>query len=71
MTDLGRVMMIGGVIVFALGALLYASGRVPFLGKLPGDFVIDRGHVKAYFPLATGLILSVILTIVLNLFFRR
>jgi hypothetical protein len=71
MTDLGRVMMIGGVVVFALGALLYASGRVPFLGKLPGDFVIDRGNVKAYFPLATGLILSVILTIVLNLFFRR
>jgi hypothetical protein len=71
MRDLGRLLMIGGVIVFALGALLYASGRVPFLGKLPGDFVIDRGNVRVYFPLATGLILSVILTIVLNAFFRR
>jgi DUF2905 family protein len=45
--------------------------RIPFLGKLPGDISIDRGNVHFYFPIATGLLLSVVLTLLLNLFFRN
>ncbi len=71
MSDLARFLMIGGAVLFAAGALVFFLGRVPFLGRLPGDLSIERGHVRFYFPLATGLLLSILLTVVLNLFFRR
>ncbi len=63
--------MLGGVALFALGALIYAFGRIPLLGRLPGDIAVERGNVRFYLPLATGLLLSLLLTLVLNLFFRR
>jgi hypothetical protein len=45
--------------------------RVPLIGRLPGDLSFERGGVKIYFPLATSIILSVILTMILNLWLRR
>jgi hypothetical protein len=45
--------------------------RIPFLGKLPGDISIDRGNVHFYFPIVTGLLLSLVLTVLLNVFLRR
>jgi hypothetical protein len=71
MSDLARLLMFGGAVLFGVGALLYLSGRVPFLGRLPGDISIERGNFHLYFPLATGLLVSIVLTVVLNLFFRR
>jgi hypothetical protein len=70
MGELGRLLMIAGAVVFALGALLALAGRLPWLGRLPGDIVVERGPVTFYFPLATCLILSVVLTL-LFWFFRR
>ena len=63
-------MTVGGVL-FAVGALLALSGRIGWLGRLPGDFRFQRDGFSIYFPLATSLILSVILTLVLNFLFRR
>ncbi len=71
MRDLAKFLMLGGVLLFAAGALIYAFGRVPFFGRLPGDIAFERGNVRFYFPLATGIVLSLLLTVVLNLFFRR
>jgi membrane protein implicated in regulation of membrane protease activity len=70
MGDLGRLLMLVGAVVFALGALLALAGRLPWLGRLPGDVVFERGPVTFYFPLATSLILSVVLTLLLW-FYRR
>ena len=64
--DLGRVLLIGGLVVAALGALFLLGG-----GRLPGDLSFGRGNTRVYIPLATCLIVSIVATIVLNVFFRR
>ena len=70
MGDLGRLLMLVGAAVFALGALLALAGRLPWLGRLPGDILIERGPVTFYVPLATSILLSVVLSL-LFWFFRR
>ncbi len=62
--------MLFGAAIFALGALLALSGKLPWLGRLPGDIVIERGDFRFYFPLATCLLLSLLLS-ALFWFFRR
>jgi membrane protein implicated in regulation of membrane protease activity len=69
--ELGKLLVIVGGFVVVLGLFLALGFRIPFLGKLPGDISVDRGNVHFYFPIATGLLLSVVLTLLLNLFFRN
>ncbi len=64
-SDIGRILMVFGVILLALGAFLTFSGRFFPFGRLPGDILIRRGNFTFYFPLATSLLLSVVLTLVL------
>ncbi|HSP96040.1 MAG TPA: DUF2905 domain-containing protein [Candidatus Dormibacteraeota bacterium] len=70
MGDLGRFLMIAGGVLFAVGLLLTLAGRLPWLGRLPGDIVIERGPVTFYFPIATSIIVSVALTLLFWLFRR-
>jgi hypothetical protein len=63
----GKLLVAAGLIVAAVGALMIFG--VPF-GRLPGDFVYRRGNATFYFPLATSIVLSVILSL-LFAFFRR
>lgn len=70
MGDLGRLLMIAGGVLFGLGLLLTLAGRLPWLGRLPGDLVVERGPVAFYFPLATSLIVSIVLTLLFWLFRR-
>ena len=70
MSDLGRLLLVVGVVLVILGLVLTFAGRVPGLGRLPGDIVHRRGNVTFYFPLATSLLLSLLLTAVLWLFRR-
>ena len=71
MPDVGKVFIILGALIVLVGLALTFGPRIPFLGRLPGDIAIDRGNVHIYFPIVTCLLLSVVLTLVLNLFFRR
>lgn len=64
----GLVMIILGGIFLLLGNL---PGKVPWIGRLPGDIVIERGNWKFYFPLATSILISLVLTLVLSLLGRR
>ncbi|OGL15574.1 MAG: hypothetical protein A3G97_09385 [Candidatus Rokubacteria bacterium RIFCSPLOWO2_12_FULL_69_21] len=64
----GVVMLILGGIFLLLGNL---SGKVPWIGRLPGDIYIQRGNWSFYFPLATSILLSIILTLIFSLFSRR
>ncbi|MCX2726422.1 DUF2905 domain-containing protein [Thermomicrobium sp. 4228-Ro] len=68
---LGRMLVLMGLLIVGIGVLLLLAGRVPFLGRLPGDIVYQRGNFTLYIPLMTMLLLSLILTIILNLLFRR
>jgi hypothetical protein len=69
--QLGRMLLIGGLAVAGVGLLLLVAGRLPFLGRLPGDFSFSRDNVTIYVPIATSIILSLLLTLILNLLARR
>ena len=68
---LGRLLVIGGVMLAVVGLVLIVAPNIPFLGRLPGDIRIDNENVKVFVPLGTMLLLSLILTVVLNLLNRR
>jgi hypothetical protein len=68
---LGRVLLLAGLGLAVVGLLLLVAGRIPFLGRLPGDFSFGSGNFQVYVPLATSLLISLILTVVLNLLARR
>ena len=70
----GRFLLVTGVVLTAVGALLILAPRIPGLdrlGRLPGDFVVERGPVTIFVPIVSSLVISVLLTIVLNLILRR
>ena len=62
-------MVLGGVLL-VVGALLSLGPRLPWLGRLPGDIVIERENFRFYFPLATSILISILLSLV-AMFFRR
>lgn len=69
--SLAKTVIVVGVLLVLAGVLLLLVGRVPYLGRLPGDIVYRRDGLTIYVPLASMLLLSLILTIALNLVFRR
>jgi hypothetical protein len=70
MTELGRTLVVLGGLVVLVGLAVMLVPSVPWLGKLPG-ILIKRERFTVYFPIVTCLVLSVVLTLVVNLFFRR
>ena len=68
--DVGRLLVIAGVVLAALGLVVMLAGKVPFLGRLPGDIVYRKGNTVLYFPLVTCLVISLLLTLVMSLFRR-
>lgn len=71
MDNIGRYLMVGGIILFLVGGGVYLASRfgLPF-GHLPGDFHFEGKNWSFYFPLATSIILSILLTVVLNIIVR-
>ncbi len=69
--SLGKTLMIFGAVLLVVGAVLYLGGKLPWLGRLPGDIHVEKENFSFYFPVVTCIIISVVLTIVLNLFSRR
>lgn len=66
----GKVLIIAGLILLGAGLLFTFGGKIPFLGKLPGDIRIERENFSFYFPLGTCILLSVLLSLILWLFRR-
>jgi hypothetical protein len=69
--DLGKALVLIGLVVIAVGVVVMLAGRLPWLGRLPGDISIQRGNWTFYFPLGTSIVLSIVLTLVLWLIGRR
>ena len=69
--SLGKILIIIGIITVAIGGLLLLSWKIPWIGRLPGDIIIERKHFTLYFPLATSILISIILILILSLIGRR
>jgi hypothetical protein len=67
---LGRMLIIVAIVILIVGVALLLVGRIPLIGRLPGDFTIRRDGFTLFFPLATMIIISIILTIVLSVIGR-
>ncbi|GIV77707.1 DUF2905 domain-containing protein [Litorilinea aerophila] len=70
MAEMGRMLMWIGAMLFVIGLIFAFAGRIPGLGHLPGDIVYRRGNFTLYAPLGTMILLSILLTVVLNLVAR-
>lgn len=69
---LSKVLIVIGLAVLALGLLLhFAPGALGWFGRLPGDINIERGNTRFFFPITSMIIVSIVLTLLVNLFFRR
>ena len=69
-SDLGRLLIIVGGLLAVLGVVILLAGKVPFVGRLPGDIFYRRGGFTFYFPIVTCLLLSLLLTVLLRLLRR-
>jgi hypothetical protein len=70
-TGVGRILIVIGLVVAGVGLVMVFAGKIPFLGKLPGDFLFRGKNFSFYFPLTTSILISVILTLVLWFINRR
>ena len=62
---LGKSLIVIGLIIAAIGVLLSFADRIPWLGRLPGDIYVKRENFTFYFPLATSILISLVLTLLL------
>ena len=70
MGDLGKFLIISGVVLVVAGLLVAAAGRIPWLGRLPGDIMVRRENFVFYFPLASCLLVSGVISLLVYLFRR-
>ena len=70
MPEIGKLLVVFGGVIVLLGLALWSGLGASWLGRLPGDIRIERGHSAFYFPIVTCIIISVVLSLILS-FFRR
>jgi hypothetical protein len=70
MPGMGKMLIIMGLIIAAIGVLFVLMGKIPWLGRLPGDIFIKKENFTLYFPLATSILVSIVLSLILWLLRR-
>ena len=65
---LGKMLILLGVFIIAIGVLLLIGEKIPWIGKLPGDLIIKKEKFSSYFPVTTSIVISIILTLLFVLF---
>ena len=71
MQDFGKLLFLMGLVLALVGILIMYMGKIPWIGRLPGDILIQRKSFTFYFPLATGILISILLTFILWLLGRK
>lgn len=71
MNEIGKFLIIFGLIVVIIGLILTFVGKIPLIGKLPGDIVIERRNFVFYFPIGTSILLSIIISLIFYLMSKR
>lgn len=69
--SVGKMLMIFGTVLFFVGVVVYFGSKYTVLGRLPGDIHIEREHFSFYFPVMTSIVISLVLTVMVNLFISR
>lgn len=69
--DIGKLLLLIGGIIFVIGVIYTLFPNISFPPRLPGDIFIKKDNFTFYFPIVTSIILSIILTLIINFFFRR
>jgi len=69
--QIGKALVAMGILLVLIGGVLLAAGKFPWVGRLPGDILIERKNFTFYFPLATGIVLSLLLTLIFWLLGRK
>jgi hypothetical protein len=64
MEQLGRILIIIGAVTMVLGVLLLLSGKLSWIGRLPGDILVQKKNFTLYFPIATSILISILLTLI-------
>jgi hypothetical protein len=70
MQGIGKLLIVAGIVLLIVGLFFVFSPRIPFLGKLPGDIMVKRENFTFYFPLASSILLSVLISLILYLIRR-
>jgi hypothetical protein len=70
MDEIAKWIILLGLGMLIVGGVILLLGKVPWLGRLPGDIVIQRDNFSCFFPIATSILLSIMLTVVLNIILR-
>lgn len=70
MADMGRMLMMAGLGLFVVGLVIFVVGRIPGFGQLPGDITIQRDNFTLFAPIGTMIVVSVVLTLILNVVAR-
>lgn len=71
MQEIGKALVMFGLLMLGIGLLLTFANKIPLIGRLPGDIYIQKKNFSFYFPLATSILISVILSLIFWLFSRR
>ncbi len=69
-SDLGKTLIVAGLLLVAVGLFMTFGGKLNFIGKLPGDIRIERDHFSFFFPLGTCLLVSLLLSLIFWIFRR-
>ncbi len=70
MQEIGKLLVVFGIVAVLLGAALWSGVGGGWLGRLPGDIRVERGNSAFYFPIVTCIIISIVLSIIVSLFRR-
>jgi hypothetical protein len=71
MIQLGKILVVAGAAIAVIGVLLMLSGKLPGIGRLPGDIIVQKKNFTFYFPIATSILLSIIITLLFWLIGRK
>ena len=71
LSGIGRILLVIGLVIAGIGLVLVFAGKIPWFGRLPGDFFWRGKNVSFYFPLTTSILVSLILTLILWFIHRR
>lgn len=69
--QIGKVILVTGLLVAMIGLILVLSGKISWIGRLPGDILIKKKNFTFYFPLATSILMSILLSLILYLLGKR